>query len=520
MLTTNFSPVDILIALYPELHYRFRYFKFSRYFRNEPEILVDLPRRTENGTIPVMLFVKDSEKYPLEIKGDLVAEFIGENEKITRQFEVPSRNLIKPFWWTVFEVNNIPSGNYKVNFKLQYERRGKTKTIINHNFPGLLPTPFLLTSTHEPLPKPEGYLLGDLHIHSNYTSDHVEFGAPLLPTSLSAKTMGLDFVGVTDHTYDMDDDPVDYLKNDPRQRKWKSFLEDVSAINSDDSGKYAKIISGQEITVRNFKKQNIHSLLFGGDTLFQGSGDDAEKWRNTRSEHSIRDILIKKSADTILGAAHPWENVPFLEKLLLKRGNWTDRDIPEKLDGIQIANGSDFSVVKTGLVKWEKLLKAGNRLALWGGTDAHGNFNLYRQVKIPMWSLEEKDVHVMGMHRTGVYSPSGLDGIMDGLRDGATFITDGPAIDLVINKSRPGSVLNGGKSKISIECISSEEYGLIENLSLIHIENNDRNVLSTENINSYNSKFSFELNLKSGFVYCICKTIHNRFCITSAIYIK
>jgi hypothetical protein len=109
---------------------------------------------------------------------------------------------------------------------------------------------------------------------------------------------------------------------------------------------------------------------------------------------------------------------------------------------------------------------------------------------------------------------------MDALRDGATYISDGPAMDLVINDARPGAVLVGGKSKITIDCFSSKEYGLIDSLSLIHVENNNRNVLATENINTYRSTFDFELNLKSGFVYCICKTDENCFCITSAIFIK
>ena len=56
-----------LFFLYTEIHYRFP-FIFSRYFKKEPEILADIPHRINPSMkIPVMLLIKDADKYPVEL---------------------------------------------------------------------------------------------------------------------------------------------------------------------------------------------------------------------------------------------------------------------------------------------------------------------------------------------------------------------------------------------------------------------------------------------------------------------
>jgi len=54
--------------LYTEMHYRWRPLP-SRYFRKEPEILADAPRRVEPGRpLPLLLLVKDAHRYPITLE--------------------------------------------------------------------------------------------------------------------------------------------------------------------------------------------------------------------------------------------------------------------------------------------------------------------------------------------------------------------------------------------------------------------------------------------------------------------
>ncbi len=67
-------PVALLTAFglivfgYFEMHYRFRYLPFSRYFKREPEILADAPHRLEPGRkLPLTILVKDAHRFPITL---------------------------------------------------------------------------------------------------------------------------------------------------------------------------------------------------------------------------------------------------------------------------------------------------------------------------------------------------------------------------------------------------------------------------------------------------------------------
>ena len=57
------------LALYPEIHYRFKYFPFSRYWRRTPEIIADAPCRLEPGQpLPLLFIVKCAHRFPLRLE--------------------------------------------------------------------------------------------------------------------------------------------------------------------------------------------------------------------------------------------------------------------------------------------------------------------------------------------------------------------------------------------------------------------------------------------------------------------
>ena len=516
----NISPPDLFLALYPELHYRFRFFKFSRYFNREPEILIDIPRRIENDRLPVLLIVKDSHTYPLKLSPELSLTFRDRAYEFTRKINLDAENIEQPLWWKVFELEGIAPGDYYVYARLSYTVRGKEKKIVNHNHPGLKEAPLFITSAFDRLPKPPGYKIGDLHTHSYATSDQIEFGAPLKPMSRLSKAMGLDFVGVTDHSYDIDDEPDNYLKNDPDLHKWNSLLKETTEINSNLDPSHAEIILGQEITVRNSRNRNVHFLLFGGDKFFPGSGDSAEKWFRTRSEHSIKEIIEMKQQGSLAIAAHPFEHVPFLQKILLGRDVWYDEDFTGTLKHAQIANGVDYASVSKSILRWRKLLRQGKFISLIAGTDAHGNFNRYRQVYLPMWSLAEHEMHTLGKHFTGVFTFKNSD-TLSALTNGATYISDGPGIDLTVNEVKPGGIAEAGELNVRLHILSTQETGALKKVNLIYTHGagvwQEKNIETKE---KYELITEMKIDVGKGFIYASALTSKGKFCFTSAVQLQ
>lgn len=60
----------------------------------------------------------------------------------------------------------------------------------------------------------------------------IEFGAPLDTVALSAQAMGLDFVAVTDHSYDLDDEPGKWWKQDLHLTKWHQSRDQITRLNA------------------------------------------------------------------------------------------------------------------------------------------------------------------------------------------------------------------------------------------------------------------------------------------------
>ena len=520
MLTINFSPADLILALYPEIHYRFRGFKFSRYFRREPEIVVDIPHRVEAPSkIPVLLLVKDAHLFPVQFSRPL--KLITDCSSLRDiELHLPADTIDSPWWRRTFELD-LPPGEYRIWAEISYRVGGKSKRALNHNFRGLPPAPLRLRVSNEPLPRPAGYLLGDIHCHSNYTADQVEYGAPLRPLARAAKAMGLDFACVTDHSYDLDDVPGDPLAKDPELRKWSSFLKEAAEISNAGDESLAHIVHGQEVTVTNSAGRNVHLLLFGGDRFFPGSGDSAEKWFKTETEYSIEDLVSAMSGENIAGAAHPWDPVRLLQKLFLKRGLWEESDFIEGISGAQIANGTDFrQALSGGIPRWREMLKLGRRTALWAGNDSHGNFNIFRQVKLPMWKLWQNYDHILGAQWTGVHSPDGVAGLFEGLRRGGTYITNGPGIEIRVNGNRMGETVASGERRVIVDAVSSEEFGRLKSVSLFTLEGEEfRERQFSASALRYTSR-EIRLDLNPGFAYAAAETEKGFQCATSAVFLR
>ncbi|MEX0602644.1 MAG: hypothetical protein WD295_04835, partial [Bacteroidota bacterium] len=288
------------------------------------------------------------------------------------------------------------------------------------------------------------------------------------------KTMGLQFFCATDHSYDLDDRVDNYLVHDPNLPKWKALQREVDTVNGRERN--FCVIRGEEVSCRNADQRNIHLLLLGNREFIPGSGDGAERWLNTRSEHSLSEVLRFKAPDTAAFAAHPKDRVPFLQRVLIGRGEWSTADLAaDGLTGIQFANGVRGRAFDHGYTEWVRLLLAGRRTTIAAGNDAHGNFNRFRQVSIPFIRTREMDAQKFGEMRTGVFAegPSHEQGIVLALHQGRSIITDGPVCTLRLTGANGeefaiGDVARGSMFQGLLEIFSSEDFGEIAQATIVH----------------------------------------------------
>jgi hypothetical protein len=197
-------------------------------------------------------------------------------------------------------------------------------------------------------------------------------------------------------------------------------------------------------------------------------------WFRTNAEHSIVDILSKKDKNVVAYAGHPTEPAPFFQRLFIKRGEWSIDDMnADGLAGIQILNGEAGHSFSSGLKCWTKLLLGGKKIFIAAGNDAHGNFNRFKQIGIPFFTLREEDFQLFGAMRTAVQSDS-LDetSLLTSLRDGHSVVTNGPLLIFeILNEhgdvTTIGGTTTGVRLQLHAEGITSQEYGSFEMVRII-----------------------------------------------------
>ncbi len=469
-------PLIALPLLYAETHYRFKYF-FSYLRKSEPEILADLPHRLEpDAPLPVLLLVKDSHKYPIELM-DVTIELQKDGKNLYKERHRLALHIGEPLWWKVIPVPLLDplrdvSGDIDVDVTFDYIVAGDHRTAKNDNHRTSSKTSLRVYRSAEPLPSFAGWAQGDTHTHSSYTDDQVEFGSPIGASVELSKSMGLSFFCVTDHSYDLDDSVGNYLVNDPGLPKWKMQQKEIDAINLAHRG--FAVLRGEEVSCSNQQGRNVHFLLWGTTEYFKGSGDSAERWFHTNAEHSIADILLMKQPEVVAYAAHPTEAAPFFQWLLIHRGRWDADDMNrDGIAGIQILNGGPDSAFFEGLECWRSLLLLGKKIFIAAGNDAHGNFNRFKQIGIPFFTIREHREQLFGKMRTAVACETVTEeSILKSLRSGQTVITNGPLIIFSITNeagqtAEIGQQLSGVRMTIRVRGRSSKEFGSFAELNVM-----------------------------------------------------
>jgi hypothetical protein len=470
-----FSLPPALLALYAEVHYKFR-LGFSLLRTDFPEIIADLPWRIDPGqNIRLLCLVKDADRYPILLDEIVATVRWGGKNQLSRSFTLRGESINGHFWHRILEIprQQIPPGPAEIDVLFLGRRRGRHFRFHNDNYRRLSHAPLKTMLAADPLPNMPGWHPGDPHVHSSFTEDQVEFGAPPEATVQMARAMGLSWTAITDHSYDLDDRPGDPLSPDPQLKKWHQLIEIISQLNNRKEN-FVTLL-GEEVSCGNARNRNVHLLAFGVPTFIPGSGDSAERWLHTEPSLKIEQVLeIIGASGGVAYAGHPQESGSALEKILLRRGSWTMKDCTlPGLSGLQIWNGRRNPELQRGLSRWVRLLLQGKRLYNIGGSDAHGNFSRFRQLRLPFVAMRESTEQIFGQVRTYLYCSRELSqqNLLRALRQGQAVVTDGPLAIFQVQSEQGqrailGQSIAGEEFTVQICAKSSPEFGALQRIDL------------------------------------------------------
>jgi hypothetical protein len=456
------------LALYAETHFRLFGFFPSLLFRKEPEVVFDLPRRCGPGKdLPVMLIMNDINRFPASAIAVTIVISRKTTEPVVVKFENPDSFLVKhPLDRQanvyVFSVSRDLLGNGMafINCKAELSCRKRILTVLNDNFYASSKLPFSCYISDEPLPADDECSYGDLHIHSQYSQSFVEFGPPVGVIDLMADTCGIDFYSITDHSFDLSCSLDDYRSTDMILSRWRSFSYD----NFHSSSLRRILISGEEVSCLNSNCKTIHLCGLGIKDFIPGSSDGARKnpLSTLELQEAVREIHRQGG---LAVAAHPGSKFGIFQRIILNRGSWQEKDLVGELDAMQAVNNGFERSWENSKSLWINELLKGHRLPLIAGNDSHGDFNRYRYISVPLFSVAENFNRYLSYCKTGIYKKvHSRDNVISEIKQGATFVTNGPFICLSSSNSIDKSVIASTETRTGREPVialikSSYEYG-------------------------------------------------------------
>ncbi len=449
--------------LYPVLHYVESHYRHaglpSLFFRKEPHILFDMPRRLDPGQdLPVFCIIKDADRFPVTIKSILIKTHGGKllyhedcdirvKDFIYYHLCLIPRELLKPYAGHPLDI--IPGIEIAFNNKI--------RRIIVHNYKQLSHLPLKVFIAEKPLPGSDMYLWSDLHTHSIYTHNQVEFGAPISVIAQMSSAFGLPAAAITDHSFDLDDAMGIYHQPDKTLPRWHALQNDINTEQD------FIFISGEEISCGNDKHKNVHLLVYNYSQYIYGDDDNSGGNTLQRPTISYQEIFTRTLNQASVFAAHPAEKTHLIHNLLLHRGNW---DIPRTRDvhGFQIFNGFIDKHTRKALRQWTENLIRGRKQYIIAGNDAHGNFNRLQKVVIPNLLLSENTDHYYGRQRTGLLQADSRTSAIEAISNGRMIVSNSYSLRCEIENVQHdrfilGDHAQGNNLKIHLQVQSNSEYG-------------------------------------------------------------
>jgi predicted metal-dependent phosphoesterase TrpH len=483
LMAFNITEFLLPIALYAETHFRFFSWMPSFLYKSVPEILFDCPRRINpHSELPVTLIFNDTFSQPISLCDISIAINQPGNKPVLFAFGDLSISEIdhdfknnQKVYTILLKREKLPAGTVYLNCKATVRYRGKTFDILNDNLQtsSKLPLCCYISDTFPPGNQDCKY--GDMHFHSQYSQSHVEFGPPLDVVDTTARASGLDFVAITDHSYDLCCSMKDYLTEEISLERWNSLQKQYEKKHE------VQFLRGEEISCLNSNGNIIHLCGIGLKEYINGSSDGARRTKVFGADLSIDKVISRiQSQGGIAYAAHPGSKKALMQFLFLNRGTWTQKDIDNNpITGVQAFNGSYKGAWERGKKLWLAALQKGKKLALIAGNDAHGDFNRYRAIKSPFISILENQERFMGYGKTGVYSHAlSEQSITDCIKAGKTFITTGPYANICDASDPMVSLISleklaASKKNLLLIVKSTTEFGCITQLSLFAYYENE-----------------------------------------------
>jgi hypothetical protein len=431
-----FNRIDLfplLVLGYAEIHYHLPWL-YPLYFRRQPEIIADLPHtldQSRSRKLPLLIIIKDAHLYPITLHRISITISQKNLPDLKQNLDI-NENIDSPWFSRIYQIDISqfePDNEISSLVKFQFKCRNKNISVINDNYKGLSSRPFRTWLASKAYNIPPGWFAGDPHYHSNFTSDQVEFGADIKSTRTMAIAQGLSWFFVTDHSYDLDDRLDDYTKNDPNLPKWKMMTDECRQLDSTS----CRIIPGEEVSIGNHKNKNVHLLVLNHPLFIAGHGDSAEVWGKNKPQNLLKDIPKLHTEDNLFIAAHPLDKVTLAQKITLNRGNWQLKDYQNaNINLLQLINSSDPIQIEKSINIWKKYLLQGEKLFILAGNDAHGNFNIMRQIKYPFTFLFSNSKQIFGKWITIFMAPQNEP--LPALKAGRMIVSDGPFLSFNITQ--------------------------------------------------------------------------------------
>ncbi|MBR3669164.1 MAG: hypothetical protein IKN70_04040 [Fibrobacter sp.] len=464
----------MIFAPWEKLHYAETHFKFklpwSLLFRPWPEIIADMAFQAVPGETPVLWIVlRDANRFPVvleQAKVTIAAQDAPRSAWDVR--EIPLNiEATQQFEFHPLPLEGVQPGRYciYVEFTVKRISDGKVRTFRRWSLPGLRAEPLTLQVLSEALPKAPGYAAGEMHCHTHYSADHVEFGATPKVFQQAAKAVGLDFVCCTDHAYDFAFTTEDYTREaESPMPRFQALRDEIAALPES----YPLLLAGEEVSAGNSKGENVHMTVLAPDEYLPGLGDCGRYWLENRPTRKIPGHLSATKAHCF--AAHPMQPMGIIEKFVFRRGYWSHKDLnldaAHKIRGIQFWNGMRDEGFMLGRQWWIEELGKENYLLPIGGNDAHGDLNDTTAVGFPLFTLKYSRDHVFGKVRTVVklderrdIRHSGLRPVVDVIPYGET--RDEREVDLDERREARGSGLEeqGARDRLSLESLNKAFAG-------------------------------------------------------------
>lgn len=518
--TSSIIEILPLLGLYAETHFRFGGWTPSLLFKKEPEIIFDMPKRVDSGKdVPVFLQLNDFNKYPISFNNLTI--ILSQNNKSNIVFNENNflnyelkHNFSKKAPTYVFWLKSelFSTGHFYLTCKLEFTRKKKRKFILNNNLRTSKKGSLKGFYSKEKLPGKDKCIYGDLHVHSQYTESHVEFCPPIKAIDIAASSFGLDFLAITDHSYDLSCSIDNYLIPDNNNKRWQLFQEEFENTKFK-----TEIIPGEEISAINSDKKIIHLGGLGLKTFVPGSADGARKKVSKISNClTISDACNSIHNDKgISFAAHPGAQSRFLQSFLLKRGIWKETDLNDDIDAFQAVNNGFRIGWYRARKLWIRKLLSGSKLPLIAGNDSHGDFNKYIALKTPFFIVSDLDKRYLGFGKTGIYTSRLLNSnsILQYIKDGKTFVTTGPFVEIL--DTNENSLISNNTvniSKCKLEALSTEEFGQIDTVRIFagsYKTESEQLIILKNNLNTFNYKLDMDLNKYKDLSYLRAEVICN-----------